>query len=48
MKDALILVALALVALIAAGLSLLAWHRIAGGPRPKESSGRLDSDDPDV
>ena len=48
MKDALILVALALVALIAAGLSLLAWHRIARGPRKKAGSDQLDSDGPDV
>lgn len=48
MKGALIIVALVLVALIAAGLSLLAWHRVVSGPREKASSDQLDSEDPDV
>jgi hypothetical protein len=47
-KDALILAALVLVALIAAGLSLLAWHRIANGPPETASPDQLDADDPDV
>ncbi|MGH2710656.1 MAG: hypothetical protein ACRDH9_05565 [Actinomycetota bacterium] len=50
MKDALILATLVVVGLVAAGLSLLAWHKLSRGPaqgKEKERP-RLDSEDPGV
>jgi hypothetical protein len=38
---------LAVVALVTAGLSLLAWYRLSRRPR-EEPDARLDSDDPNV
>lgn len=50
MRDTLVVTVLALVAIGAAALSFVAWHRVTRpGPPPEEHGGaQLDSDDPDV
>jgi len=49
-RDALVITVLALVAIGAAALSFVAWHRVTRpGPPPDDDGGaQLDSDDPDV
>jgi HAMP domain-containing protein len=49
-RDALVITVLALVAIGAAALSFVAWHRLTRpGPPPEDHGGaQLDSNDPDV
>jgi uncharacterized protein YfaA (DUF2138 family) len=49
-RDALVITVMALVAIGAAALSFVAWHRVTRrGPSPEaDRRAQLDSDDPDV
>jgi HAMP domain-containing protein len=48
-RDTLVVTILALVAIGAAALSFVAWHRVTRpGPSPEDDRTQLDSDDPDV
>lgn len=48
MSDALIVSILALVAIVGAALSFLAWHRLGRRPPPKGEKSQFDSDDSNV